>query len=153
MLWEESLKDFFASEIAAKAGSHLSESATISLHIEDRHFLFCRTNGQNTLSEEQKNDADVHFWVPVSTLRHLLAVAALPGTGMGTLGVTVFEHLFGVEEGKKIRFKVNMGFLGLWAKGYFSVLKAGGPEVASYLKRWGFDSVSRIKDVLRKIRS
>jgi hypothetical protein len=45
-----------------------------------------------------------------------------------------------------------MGFLGLWSKGYFSVLKAGGPEVASYLKRWGFDSLSRIKDVLRKIR-
>ena len=150
--WEQELKDFFVGPLAEKAGSLLSERALIAIHVEERHFLFSRKKGENTISEGESAEADVHFWVPLSTMRHLVSLAALPGTGMGTMGIAVIEHLFNVEEARKIKFKVATGFLGLWAKGYFSVLKAGGPEVASYLKRWGFDSLSRIKDVLRKIR-
>lgn len=150
--WEDSLREFFSGELAEKAGSYLSDRAVIALHIDGRHFLYGRKKGKNTLTENEDTSADVQFWIPESTLRHLLSISALPGTGMGTLGVAVMEHIFHGDETRKIRFKVNMGFLGLWSKGYFSVLKAGGPEVASYLRRWGFDSLSRIKDVLRKIR-
>ncbi len=150
--WEQELINFFGGPLAEKAGAFLSERALIAIHVEERHFLFRRKKGKNVISEGESSEADVHFWFPLSTLRYLLELGLLPGTGMGTMGIAVIEHLFNVEEARKIKFRVNMGFLGLWSKGYFSVLKAGGPEVASYLKRWGFDSLSRIKDVLRKIR-
>ena len=146
------MRDFIESDLAEKAGSYLSERAAIAIHVDGRDFLFRRRKGKNTLSEEKGKDADVHFWVPVIALRHLLSVSSLPGTGMGTLGVAVIEHLLQASEESKIKFRVDSSFMGLWSKGYFSVLKAGGPEVASYLTRWGFDSLSRIKDVLRKIR-
>jgi hypothetical protein len=145
------MEEFFAGALAEKAANHLSERAVIALHVDGHHFLFRRKKGKNTLTVGE-GEADVHFWLPVGALRHLLALAELPGTGIGTMGVAVIEHLFHSDEKRKIRFRVDTGFLGLWSKGYFSVLKAGGPEVASYLGRWGFDSLSRIKDVLRKIR-
>jgi hypothetical protein len=85
-------------------------------------------------------------------MRHLLALSEMPGTGMGTMGVAIFEYLLHKDPGKKIKFRVNASFLSLWSKGYFSVLKAGGPEVASYLGRIGFGSLSKIKDTLRHLR-
>lgn len=141
-----------ASPLAEKAGSFLSENARIGLHVEGAQLLYERKNGKNTLTETSAEEAELQFWVPLASLQQLLERAQAPEAGMGSLGVAVFEHIFHGDPQKKIRFQVKAGFLGLWAQGYFSVLKAGGPEVASYLAQWGFDSLSRIKDVLRKFR-
>ncbi|NUM88534.1 MAG: hypothetical protein HUU37_04945, partial [Bdellovibrionales bacterium] len=70
-----------------------------------------------------------------------------------SLGVFIFERIVVADEGRKIRFKVRAGVLSLWSKGYFSVLKAGGPEVASYLARMGFSSLGKIKSFIDQIRS
>lgn len=146
------MQEFFSSPLAENAGQHLSERAAILLYVEGEAFLFQRKKSANTVRATAKKEADVHFWVPLSTMRHLLSLSREPETGYGTLGVAILEHLFHGDEAKKIRFRLDTGFLGLWSKGYFSVLKAGGPEVASYLGRWGFDSLARIKEVLRRIR-
>lgn len=150
--WEERFEKFLNSPLAAKASHGLSDRISVALHVDGETYFFRRKKGRNTLSRVEDAKPDVHFWVPLSTLRHLLAVAELPGTGIGTMGVAIFEQIFTGEEKVKVKFRVDTGFLGLWSKGYFSVLKAGGPEVASYLARFGFDSLSRVKDVLRKVR-
>ena len=150
---EISLKEFFTGPLAHRAGMGLSERACIALHIEDETYFFQRRDDVNVLLKKEQQKPDVRFWLPKSTARHLLAISALPGTGLGTMGVAVFEHIFTTDEAKKIKFKIEGSFLGLWAKGYFSVLKSGGPEVASFLARVGFDSISKIQETLRKIRS
>ncbi|MGZ3712329.1 MAG: hypothetical protein ACXVBE_11265 [Bdellovibrionota bacterium] len=152
--WEAQLNEFFQSTLADKAGSYLSERATIALHVQDETFLYRRKKDVNVIEKvsSAKVEADVRFWVPPSALRHLLTLSDLPGTGLGTMGVAMLEHLFSSDPEKKIKFRVDTGFLGLWAKGYFSVLKAGGPEVASYVAQKGFNSVTRIKEVLKNIR-
>lgn len=151
--WQTNLTDFFSTPLAEKAGSFLSERAVIAIHVDGEAFVFRRKGGKNRIdTADGKPDADVHFWVPPSALRHLLAVAQLPGTGLGSMGVATLERLFASAPEEKIKFRVDTGFLGLWAKGYFSVLKAGGPEVASYVARKGFNSVARIKEVLKNIR-
>ena len=150
--WEARFEKFLASSLAEKASQGLSDRISIAMHVEGKTYFFRRRNGENTLSRVEDIKPDVHFWVPLSTLRHLLALAELPGTGIGTMGVAIFERIFVADEAMKVKFRVDTGFLGLWSKGYFSVLKAGGPEVASYLARFGFDSLSRVKDVLKNIR-
>ena len=102
---------------------------------------------------QAESTADVDFWVPLSAMRQLLAEAENPDISISRMGVLVLEHLFAKDAEQKIKFRVNTGFLGLWSKGYFSVLKAGGPEVASLLARFGFNSIARIKDVLRQLRT
>ncbi len=144
---------FLASPLAQRASRGLSDRIGIALHLGGEDFFLQRKKGKNTLSRVAGTQADLHFWVPLSTLRHLLSLAELPDTGIGTMGIAIFESIFTTDAEKKIKFRVETGFLDLWAKGYFSVLKAGGPEVASYLARFGFDSLSRVKEVLRKLRT
>lgn len=149
---EYELQSFFGSELAHSAAGGLSDRACIAIHVGDKEYFFSRKKGRNQLLKRAAGQPDVHFWVPLSTMRHLLALSELPGTGLGTMGVAVFEHLFHKDLEKKIKFRVDASFLSLWSKGYFSVLKAGGPEVASYLGRIGFHSLSKIKETLRHLR-
>ena len=123
------------------------------MHLEEQDFFFSRKNGQNALSREEEIPPDIHFWVREGTMRHLLGLAQDSQTGVGTMGIAIFEHIFTKDEERKIRFRVDAGFLGLWSKGYFSVLKAGGPEVASYLARFGYQGLNAIKEVLKTIRT
>jgi hypothetical protein len=151
--WPQRVETFLSSPLAERASHGLSDRISIALHVDGEDFFFRRTKGQNTLQRVESLKPDVHFWVPLSTLRQLLEMAEDPDTGVAAMGVSIFEHIFTKEESKKIRFRVDTGFLGLWSKGYFSVLKAGGPEVASYLARFGFNGLSAIKEVLKKIRA
>lgn len=151
--WEEQFEKFLSSPLASKASQGLSDRICIAIHIDGEAYFFRRKKGENTLSRVAGPKPDVHFWLHLSTLRHLLAVAEKPDAGIATVGIAIFEHIFSKDEEKKIKFRVDTGFLNLWSKGYFSVLKAGGPEVASYLARFGFDSLSRVKDILKNIRT
>ncbi|MCB0331723.1 MAG: hypothetical protein KDD70_18765 [Bdellovibrionales bacterium] len=151
--FEQRLNAFLSSPLASKASRGMSDRISIALHLENETFFFHKKKGINTLSRVEESRPDVHFWVPKNTARHLLALGELPGTGIGTIGVAIFERIFTADESIKIKFRVDAGFLSLWGKGYFSVLKAGGPEVASYLARFGFDSLSRVREVLKSIRS
>ncbi len=145
------LQSFLKSHLAEEAGTHLTDGATIVIHVDGaEEFSYVRKKGENTLSLGNTSKADLRFWVPLLTMRYLLNLAAKPEVGMGAMGVAILERLFHGED-SRIRFRVETGFIGLWSKGYFSVLKAGGPEVASYLTKRGFGSLGRLKDVLRKI--
>ena len=148
--WESQLDSFLSSPLAVRASQGLSDHFCIALHVEGEDFFLGRKKGRITLSRVVPRLPDVHFWVPLSTLRHILALTESPEIGIAALGVAIFEHIFTKDEDKKIKFRVDTGFLGLWSKGYFSVLKAGGPEVASYLARFGLNGLSAIKAVLKK---
>jgi hypothetical protein len=150
---EERLEAFLNSPVALRASQGLSDRILVALHMEQEDFFFRRGSGENTLSRVVNGKADVHFWLREGTLRHLLSLAEMPDTGIATIGVAIFEHIFTKDEERRIKFRVDAGFLGLWAKGYFSVLKAGGPEVASYLARSGFNGLTAIKAVLKKTMS
>lgn len=149
---KKELKAFFASELAEHAAVGMSNGACIELIVDGEKFYFLRAKGKNTLATQVKDGAEVTFWIPRATMHHILEAAALPGAGLATLGILIFDAILSKEEGRGIRFKVHASFLTLWAKGYFSVLKAGGPEVASYLARLGFGGISQIKEILKKIR-
>jgi hypothetical protein len=146
----ERLSRFLSLSLVEKAGQGLSDRICVAVHVEEQDFFFGRQKGRFTLSRVGVQKPDIHFWVRSSALRQVLEIADHPRTGLASLGVVIFEHIFAKEEAQKIRFRVDTGFLGLWSKGYFSVLKAGGPEVASYLARFGYDGISAIKKVIIK---
>jgi hypothetical protein len=144
------LEAFAQSALAETAAAHLQEGASLLIHSDDRTFLYRREKAGNRILETTENRADVQLWIPPESMRHLLDLGSLPGTGITTMGVAVFEKIFQSETEGKIGFRLEIGFLGLWRKGYFSVLKAGGPEVASYLGRLGHQGFHFLKDMLRK---
>lgn len=154
--WEKDLERLLTSAMAEKACKGLSESAHIAIHIEGIPHLFSRSKGENTLSRVSEADLkmssqiDVHFWISESALRQIMEKANQPDAGIASIGISIFELLLRGDKKQKITVRVDSGFLTLWSKGYFSVMKAGGPEVASYLARSGFASLGRIKDALKK---
>jgi hypothetical protein len=145
----ESLEAFLASPLANRAGQGLSSGALVALHVDGEDFYFRRKNGVNTLGRVEVGKPDIHFWLRLAGLRYILELAELPSAGIASLGVAIFEQIFTKDEERKIKFRLDCGFFALWAKGYFSVLKAGGPEVASYLARSGFDGLSAIKKMIK----
>ena len=146
------MEDFFSSTLAERAAQGLSSAACIALHIDATNVFFTRVDKKNFLITEFTGNPDLHFWIPEVTMRHFIAIGCSDGTSLGTMGVSIFEHIVSQDESRKVKFKVEANFLTLWSKGYFSVLKAGGPEVASFLTRWGLDSASKIGKLLNQMR-
>lgn len=145
------MDEFLSSPLAEKAAGHLSDGARLLVHVDDKTFLYRREKGKNIFAESAPCAADAQLWLSSNTLQQILDQAALPGTGISAMGVAVFERIFHPQEPERIRIRLEAGVFGLWQRGYFSVLKAGGPEVASYFARLSQGGFSRVKDWLRKI--
>lgn len=145
------MEEFLKGPLAEKAAAFLSDGACLLIHVDDKTFLYRREKGKSNFAESAPREADAQIWLSSNTLQQMLDRAALPGTGISAMGVAVFERVFHPEEAEKIRIRLEVGVFGLWQKGYFSVLKAGGPEVASYFAKLGQGGFSRVKDWLRKI--
>lgn len=147
------VKDFLEGPLANKAAAGLSSSVSISLKIEEEEFSFFRENGKNRICKGTTEEkVDVHFQLSNQAMRRILDRAAVPDTGIAVLGLQIFEGILSQDEQARIRFEINASFLSLWSKGYFSVLKTGGPEVAKYLANKGLSSISSIKKLLHKLR-
>ena len=149
--WESRLERFLSSLLALRAGEGLSESACVALYVGEEAFFLGRKKGRNTLGRVRRETCDVRFWVPEDTMHHLLSLAEHPETGIASMGIAVFENILTSDHQRKIRFRLEVSPLGLWSKGYFSVLKAGGPEVASYLARFGLNGLSAVKEMLKRL--
>jgi hypothetical protein len=149
---KELLENFFQIPWVAKAGEELAEGCALHIHVDRDCFLYERRKNRNSWKLGSVTNPDFEFWVPSVTLRYLVELANKPETGIAAFGVAVFERILRGSKDEKIRFRVYLGLLSIWSKGYFSVLKLGGPEVASYLAQWGFHSVGKIKEVLKNSR-
>jgi hypothetical protein len=145
------LAAFLLLPLAERAAAPLKADARILIHVEKEEFCFRREGGANHLNVASGEAGDVTFILSLSTLRQLRAVAEAPDANLASVGMFFLDKLFSAG-GDKIGFRVEQGFVSLWGKGYFSVLKAGGPEVASYLARKGFRGIGRIKEALAKVR-
>lgn len=150
--FEQELADFFRSELAARAAKGIRDGAIVEIVVDEASFYFTKKKGQGRVHKRRPGEPEVTFWVPPLTLRQVLALSGAPEASMATMGVFLFDAILSADEGRKIKFKVRASVLTLWLKGYFSVLKAGGPEVASYLAKIGFSSIGQIKEMVQKIR-
>lgn len=148
---QKSLESFFCGEFAERAAAGFSDKVCIAVEIDQTRIFFIRKNHKNKILTKEPTRPDVIFWISENAMQQLIDLSLEPGSTLGLLGVNVFERMFSSDPEQKIRFRVEASFLSLFSKGYFSVLKAGGPEVASYLAHWGFN-FTKIKDVLRNAR-
>lgn len=148
----QELEDFFYSDLAIKAASGLSDRAIVEIYLDEQKFFFQKKLGKNKLHKKVNGSADVVFWVNKNAMQNVLDVSREKNASIAKLGVVIFEQIFSRNESSKIYFRVDSGFLSLWSKGYFSVLKLGGPEVAAYIANKGFHSLGKIKEALKSMK-
>lgn len=149
---EKDLREFLEANLASLASAGFSDSVCVEICVEEEKFYFERLENKNQCKKSTDKTPDITFWLAEKTLRQILMRAKLPGTGLGTMGITIFDSILSKDESSKIKFKVRASILSLWAKGYFSVLKVGGPEVAAYLAKMGLGGISQMKELLKNIR-
>lgn len=150
--FDQELNDFFQSALAVRAAQGIRDSAVVEIVVDGASFYFTKKKGVGRVYKRSPGEVDVTFWVPPATLSQILALSARSETTLANMGIFLFEAITTSDEERKIKFKVRASVLSLWLKGYFSVLKAGGPEVASYLAKIGFSSIGQVKEMVQKIR-
>lgn len=146
------MREFLQGNLASLAAEGFSNRVCVEICVDGESFYLEREKNKNQCNKESENEPDITFWVPEKTLRQILEKEKLPGTGLGAMGIMIFDSILSKDEKRKIKFKVRASILGLWTKGYFSVLKAGGPEVTAYLAKMGLGGITQMKEMLKKIR-
>src|SRR3989338_6414934 len=83
------LENFLASELGKKALAPLRGNACMAVEINGKEIFI---SGMKVWAEPPYR-ADFRFWVPLSTLRQLLAFASRPEANLGALGIAVLEAM------------------------------------------------------------
>lgn len=148
--WCERFSAYFDREVARKAAAPLSDGIEIEIQIEQELLTFTRTAGSNQVRAGGGLNPQLSFTLTPGAAETILSD---PAEEIGAIGVSIARLIFSQDADKKVSLKFRAGFLSLWNKGYFGVLKAGGTEFSSYLASRGLNGLSAIKAALSKIRN
>ncbi len=144
------LSAYFSRPVAEKGAKSLSSKAQIEIRVtgaEPTAVTLARQDKRNVIIEGPARDPDLIFTL---SERALAQVLADPTEDLGELGVNLLKLVMSHDPELKMSMQVKAGFLGLFSKGYFGVLAAGGGPLASYLASKGFNGIDAIKAALKK---
>jgi hypothetical protein len=150
MSLQKDIEDFFTSPLANRAASGMKDGSKIAIFVDDKPFLFSRILGKNICKPGKVTKPELIFWLTTNAMQKISHKAQEDGVGLGELGITIFEGILLKQEENKIRFAIHGSFLTLWTKGYFSVLKKGGPELSLYLAKLGFTNIAQWRKIFKK---
>jgi hypothetical protein len=152
----ERFSAYFSRPVAQAAAASLSEGAEMEFRIPladngEEIFAFRRQGGRNEIRSGPAAAPQVSFRVPLRAAENILAETS---EEIGEIGVHILKQLLSGDPETRVRFKIRAGFLGLWSKGYFGVVAAGGTKFASFLASKGLTGIGALKDaLLRNLRS
>jgi hypothetical protein len=149
---EQDIKSFFTSPLATTAAQGLKAEACVHLTIEGESYFFVRKAKKNQLLRRAPVTPQIEFTIPADSMRYFIDLEALPGSSLSVLGLAILQALLADDPKRKVLFRAKASWLTLFALGYFSVLKAGGPEVASYMAKKGFGGMLQLRSLLQKFR-
>ena len=148
---------YFASDVAVSAAKSIGNGAEIEFQINGpagqiaETFTFTKKDGKNTVLAGPARDPQLLF-----TLNEPAAAGILDfkSDNIGEIGVHIAKMVFNSktkpDADAKLGIHFKAGFLALFNKGYFGVLKTGGGQFASFLASNGLNGISAIKSVLSK---
>ena len=144
------LNQFLTSKVAERATSGMSNGAKIALFLDKEAFYFTREAGKNVCKTGECDDPEMSFWLTNDAAQKVFNLTIEEDASITDIGLSLFDSILSKDEKNKIRFSIHASFLRLWSKGYFSVLKTGGPEIAAYMARIGFGSLQQLKKLFMK---
>ena len=148
--------EYFSREVAQKAAKSLADGVEIEFRIRESDgtvketFVFTKAGGQNVVRPTPAEDPQLLF-----NLTPFAAEAILtdPATEIGVIGVNIAKLAVSPDANKRVSIQFKSGFLGLFSKGYFGVLSAGGSQFGAFLASKGLNGMGAIKAVLKKFKS
>jgi hypothetical protein len=149
MAFTERFQEYFRKEAAVQAAGSLGNGVEIEIQVDGETFYFTKEKGQNQVKPGSAPDPEILFNLTPAAAEQILAD---PAEDVGTIGVNIAKLVVSTDARKRVGVKFKAGFLRLWSKGYFGVLKAGGTQFASYLASRGLSGIDAIKSMLGKLK-
>jgi hypothetical protein len=147
----DQLRTFFEENaLAQRAAASLKNGAQIALVVDGARYTFTKESGHNRLLDEPATKADMTFTIPGAAALELITRRF---DSVGQVGLHIFEDVMSQDPQRKVEARFHCGFLTLMTSGYLGILSAGGADVAKFLGSKGFGSVSKLKDVIARLKS
>lgn len=148
--WLERFEEYFRRPVAEKAAGSLANGVLIGFTIPgETAFTFTRIDGKNSVKAGDSGQVEVRFILTPAAAESILSA---PSEQIDEIGVGILKLIASSDRAMKVSVKVEAGFLTLFTKGYFGVIKTGGSVLASYLASKGLGGVGAIKAALQRIR-
>ncbi len=147
--YTEKFRHYFDQPVAEKAASTLANGIQIELSVAGETFTFTRKGGKNQLLNGSAADPELIFTMTPGAADEILAETS---EEIGTVGVKILKLVISSDANRRVAVKFKAGFLKLWSKGYFGVLKSGGSQFAAQLSALGLSGMDAIKAALGKLK-
>src|SRR6185437_8787168 len=143
----ERFSSYFNREAARLAAKSISNGSEMEFRVGKEVFTFTKKAGSNTVLPGPATDPQLVF-----TMSEQAAVAILndPSEEIGEIGVHIAKLVVSRDPEKRVSVQFKSGFLALFTRGYFGVLKAGGAQFASFLASQGLNGITALKSFLGK---
>jgi hypothetical protein len=148
--FRERFSAYFERDVAQKAAKPLANGVEIQLEVSDEIFTFTKDGGKNLVRPGAAGEPQVVFTLTPQAAQEILDD---PSDEIGHVGVHILKLIVSTDANKRVSFKLRTGFLGLFSKGYFGVVTAGGAQFAAFLASKGLNGIGAIKDALKKMRT
>lgn len=155
MSYSSRFREYFARDVSQLAAASLSDQVEIEIHVNNQEvnskevFVFTKLLGKNAIEDRAAQRPDLIFEMTHLAAEEILSDAS---SDIGAIGVNIIKLAFSGEPAKKVRIEIKVGFLSLFSRGYFGVLKMGGSALNSYLATRGLGGIAAIKAALKKIK-
>jgi len=147
----QSFSDYFLGAPAQKAAASLSDGVEIEFQVEGQPsaITFTRKNGKNLMLPAPARSPQLRFQMNSLAAEQIVTY---PSEDLGEIGIHILKMVMRPETKTepKVRMEICAGFLTLFSKGYFGVLKNGGSAFASFLASKGLNGIGAIKAALSK---
>jgi hypothetical protein len=145
----ERLREYFSRPVAEKAASSLANGVQIELRVSEELFTFTRRGSQNVVEEGAASSPEIRFTI---TPQALEAILAEESEDIATIGIHIMKLVVSTDANRRVAVQFQAGFLKLWSKGYFGVLKSGGSQFAQHLASLGLSGMDAIKAALSNLK-
>ena len=140
--------------MAAKAARSLADGARIAFRVvkpdgsEIESFVFTKASGLNRI-EDAGGPSEVSFELTEGAAEAILSETS---DDIGKIGVEIAKLVVSQSPERRVRARLEAGFLTLMRKGYVGVVTAGGTAFAAFLASRGLKGVGGIKSAIAKLR-
>lgn len=145
----ERFQTYFAREVAQKAAHSLADGIEVEIKAGEEVLTFTKVAGQNTVLPSPAKSPQVIFTLTSQATEEVLSDSA---QDIGSIGVGILKLLISSDANRRATVQLKTGFLTLFGKGYFGVLKEGGTQFASFLASRGLSSMGALKDAIKKMK-
>ncbi|MFM8268751.1 MAG: hypothetical protein ACKN9V_01065 [Pseudomonadota bacterium] len=145
------LRSFFERPVCQRAADPLKDGAELAIQVgTESPFSLSKHQGQLSLNPTPPTSPDITFLLGAEIPS---LMSQLTSNEMAELGISIFNWMLEKDQNKRISARVHIDSFSILRKGYLGVLAQGGIPVMQYLATKGMGNLSKIKEVLSKLRS